>query len=61
IAEVLLGQLAPPCDLGDGIEVVHDVVDVEIEMDCDLDDDAPIQAEPDTEPFSPYEPTELSS
>jgi len=28
-----------PCDLGDGIEVLHDVEDVEIEMDCALDDD----------------------
>jgi len=29
-----------PCDLGDGIEVVHDVEMIEIEMDCDVDDDA---------------------
>ncbi|HEY5927060.1 MAG TPA: hypothetical protein VIV11_35475 [Kofleriaceae bacterium] len=41
LAELLLSNLAP-CDLGDGIEVVHDVEDdVEIEMDCDLEDDKP--------------------
>lgn len=38
-AEALIGALLP-CDLGDGIEVVHDVEELEIEMDCDLDDDA---------------------
>lgn len=38
LAELLMKNLAP-CDLGDGVEVVHDVEDaVEIEMDCDLDD-----------------------
>ena len=26
-----------PCDLGDGIEVVHDVEALEIEMDCDVE------------------------
>jgi hypothetical protein len=40
LAELLMAQLAP-CDLGDGIEVVHDVEAVEIEMDCDVDDDDP--------------------
>jgi hypothetical protein len=41
LAEVMMAQLAP-CDLGDGIEVVHDVEDaVEIEMECDLDEDEP--------------------
>ena len=39
LAEVLLATL-DPCDLGDGIEVVHDVEDdLEVEMDCDLEDD----------------------
>jgi len=34
-----MAQLAP-CDLGDGIEVVHDVEDaVEIEMECDVDEE----------------------
>jgi len=41
LAEVLLADLVGPCDLGDGIEVVHDVEDdLQIEMDCDLDDHA---------------------
>jgi hypothetical protein len=39
LAEVVMAQLAP-CDLGDSIEVVHDVEDaVEIEMECDLDEE----------------------
>jgi hypothetical protein len=38
IAEALMLAFFP-CDLGDGIEVIHDVEEVEIEMDCDLDDD----------------------
>ena len=42
LAELVMHQLAP-CDLGDGIEVVHDVERLEIEMDCDLSDDAPIE------------------
>lgn len=29
------------CDLGDGIEVIHDVEAIEVEMDCDLGDDLP--------------------
>jgi hypothetical protein len=37
LAEVLMRDLVP-CDLGDGIEVIHDVEVIEIEMDCDLDD-----------------------
>jgi hypothetical protein len=37
IAEVAMAALAP-CDLGDGIEVVHDVEKLEIEMDCDVAD-----------------------
>lgn len=30
-----------PCDLGGDIEVVHDVEAVEIEMECDLEEDEP--------------------
>jgi hypothetical protein len=41
LAELVMHQLAP-CDLGDGIEVVHDVERLEIEMECDLGDDAPV-------------------
>lgn len=41
--ELLLADLlmrdAFPCDLGDGIEVIHEVETLEIEMDCDLDDE----------------------
>ena len=40
LAELLLSQL-DPCDLGDAIEVVHDVEHVEIEMECDLADPPP--------------------
>lgn len=39
LAELMMAQLAP-CDLGDGIEVVHDVEDIEIELECDLGDAA---------------------
>ena len=38
LAELMMAQL-DPCDLGDGIEVVHDVEAIEIEMECDLGDD----------------------
>lgn len=31
-------RAAFPCDLGDGIEVVHDVEALEIEMECDLEE-----------------------
>ena len=41
LAEVLMSALAP-CDLGDGIEVVHDVEAIEVEMECALDDEAPV-------------------
>jgi len=44
LAEIAMSALCP-CDLGDGIEVVHDVESVEIEMDCDVDDDAPLETE----------------
>jgi hypothetical protein len=37
LAEMMMSVLAP-CDLGDGIEVIHDVEVVEIEMECSLDD-----------------------
>jgi len=42
-----------PCDLGDGIEVVHDVEAVEVEMDCALDDDEPAPPVPDDEVDEP--------
>lgn len=35
-----------PCDLGDGIEVVHDVEALEVEMECDLADPPPPPAPP---------------
>jgi hypothetical protein len=38
IDEVMMSALMP-CDLGDGIEVVHDVESVEVELECALDDD----------------------
>jgi hypothetical protein len=40
LAEFLMSQL-DPCDLGDGIEVVHEVESLEVEMDCDLGDEQP--------------------
>lgn len=50
LAEVLMSALFP-CDLGDGIEVVHDVEVIEIEMDCDLEHDPEYSA--------PYEKIEI--
>ena len=48
LTEVLMGALAP-CDLGDGIEVVHDVEDaVEVEMECAVDDEDDEPAPSDT-------------
>jgi len=38
LAESLMFALFP-CDLGDGIEVVHDVEHIEIELDCDVGED----------------------
>ena len=38
LAELQMRAL-DPCDLGEAIEVVHDVEAVEIEMECSLDDD----------------------
>lgn len=61
LTEVLMGALAP-CDLGDGIEVVHDVEAVEIEMDCDLDGDPPaddIETSMFVRHSAPYERIEL--
>lgn len=43
LAELVMQQLMP-CDLGDGIEVVHDVESLEVEMECDLSDEAPAEA-----------------
>ena len=39
LAEVVMRALFP-VDLGDGIEVVHELETLEIEMDCEIDDDA---------------------
>jgi hypothetical protein len=61
IAEVLMGALSP-CDLGDSIEVVHDVETIEIEMDCDLAD-PPVAEDVGTQQFvrfsAPYERIEI--
>jgi hypothetical protein len=61
LTELAMSALAP-CDLGDGIEVVHDVEVVEVEMECTLDD-APAVDEPSTHPFArvsaPYERIEI--
>jgi hypothetical protein len=53
LAELLMSQLLP-CDLGDGIEVVHDVEAIEVEMDCDLAD--PSEQFARVEPAEPTEP-----
>ncbi|HEX5064431.1 MAG TPA: hypothetical protein VFV99_33880 [Kofleriaceae bacterium] len=45
LAELVMTQL-DPCDLGDGIEVVHDVEALEIEMECDVNDPAPVEPMP---------------
>ncbi len=42
LAELMMRDLVP-CDLGDGIEVVHDVEAVEIEMECSVDDAPPVE------------------
>jgi hypothetical protein len=56
LAELLMSVLAP-CDLGDGIEVVHDVEVVEIEMECALDDPPEAAgAEPDAADTLPEHP-----
>lgn len=54
LVEVAMRALFP-CDLGDGIEVVHDVEVIQVEMDCDLDD---LERSPlrDTLRFALYEP-----
>ncbi len=49
IAELELSVLFP-CDLGDGIEVVHDVEAIEVELDCSLDDTRDDDAEVEIEP-----------
>ena len=51
LVEVLMGALSP-CDLGDGIEVVHDVEAVEIEMDCVVEDDDAIELSGSTTKFA---------
>ena len=44
LAELLMSALSP-CDLGDGIEVVHDVETIEVELECTVDDDTQAPAE----------------
>jgi hypothetical protein len=60
IAETVMAALMP-CDLGDGIEVIHDVETLEITMDCDLR--APEEEDLCTQQFvrfsAPYERIEL--
>ena len=63
LAELMMRQLAP-CDLGDGVEVVHDVEVLEIEMDCDLaEEPLPVGDDVGTHQFvrfsAPYERIEI--
>ena len=51
LVSALLNALFP-CDLGDGIEVVHDVEVIEIELECDLDDHGAWES-------APYEKIEI--
>ena len=37
LSELVMSAL-DPCDLGDGIEVLHDVEAVDVEMECSIDD-----------------------
>jgi hypothetical protein len=37
LAEVLMSALSP-CDLGEGIEVVHDTETLEVEMECSIEE-----------------------
>ena len=46
--ELLMAQL-DPCDLGDGIEVIHDVELLEVELECDLGDDGPLAVHADAD------------
>ncbi len=50
LVSALLSALFP-CDLDEGLEVVHDVEMIEVELECDLGDDS--------EDSSPYERIEL--
>jgi hypothetical protein len=62
IAEAFMAALAP-CDLGDGIEVVHDEERLEVEMDCDLAEPVVLDDLASTVEFArfsaPYERIEL--
>src|SRR4051794_25089738 len=42
LAELMMSQLLP-CDLGDGIEVLHEVEAIEVELECDVDDHPAIE------------------
>lgn len=50
IAEVLMSALSP-CDLGDGIEVVHETETLEVEMECSFDDETLADDELGTQQF----------
>jgi hypothetical protein len=62
LAEVLMSALSP-CDLGDGIEVVHDTETLEVELECSFDDDTLVDDELGTHQFvrfsAPYERIEV--
>ena len=45
LAELVMTHL-DPCDLGEGIEVVHDVEALEIEMECARNEAAPVGTAP---------------
>jgi hypothetical protein len=50
LAEVLMSALSP-CDLGDGIEVVHDTETLEVEMECSVDEETAVDDELGTHQF----------
>ena len=60
LAEVLMSALSP-CDLGDGIVVVHDVETLEVELECSFDE--VVDDEQGTQQFvrfsAPYERIEV--
>jgi hypothetical protein len=58
LAELMMSQLNP-CDLGDGIEVIHDVETVEIELDCEVHDDDELGTHQFVRYSAPYERIEV--
>jgi hypothetical protein len=62
LAELVMSALSP-CDLGDGIEVVHEVETIEVELECSFDDDTLVDDELGTHQFvrfsAPYERIEV--